>query len=71
MKSKLLEDFTKERDAISSELKDKRLQKAEIEKYLSSTVADISVLEGRLMEIEAIIKHVETLDSGPTEDIES
>lgn len=59
MKEKLTSDFNIEKENIVSQLKEKRTQETELDKVLIATRKDILLLEGRLIEINAIISYVE------------
>lgn len=61
MKERLVADLTSEKDNINSQLKEKRGQEVELDKALVSVRKDISLLEGRLLEVTAIIDYVGNL----------
>lgn len=61
MKEKLVTDLTSEKENISKQLQEKRVQESEIDKALTTVRKDISLLEGRLMEVNAIIDYVKSI----------
>jgi hypothetical protein len=61
MKERIISDLNSERDSILNQLKEKKGQEAELDKVLVATRKDISLLEGRLMEVKAILEYVDTL----------
>lgn len=64
MKDKILADLNSEKENLLNQLKERRTQESELDKALTSTRKDLSVLEGRLLELNAILEYVE----GVTED---
>jgi hypothetical protein len=61
MKEKLVNDLTEEKNGIASQLKEKRNQEIELDKALSATRRDVSILEGRLIEINAVLEYLNNL----------
>lgn len=61
MKEKLVTDLTGEKENISKQLQEKKVQESELDKALIATRKDISLLEGRLMEVNAIIEYVKSI----------
>jgi len=61
MKEQILTDLKGEKENIAKQLQEKRLQESELDKALVATRKDISLLEGRLMEVNAIVDYVKSI----------
>ena len=61
MKEKLVTDLTGEKENISKQLQEKKVQESELDKALIATRKDILLLEGRLIEVNAIIDYVKSV----------
>lgn len=64
MKDKIITDLTGERDSILTQLKEKKSQEAELDKVLVATRKEVSLLEGRLMEVKAVLEYIENIGTG-------
>lgn len=65
---KMTQDFNNEKETISNLLKESRTKESELEKALAATKRDITTLEGRMIEITAVLSYLEGMSAPASEE---